>query len=150
MKNSTLTNSTLRKLIIAIVAMASFTYTLAQSSLPLTSENKSYSQLVSIEEGYSTCPISIPKNHFVLAESFFENFDYVVRRIAYLEAHGFENVNYLHSNCQNSDLEKSLFIILISKPTLLKKELYKEMFKLYKKAKEEDVKLITTRIIHYE
>jgi hypothetical protein len=94
------------------------------------------------------CKMVVPAGHYILAESFFANFDNVVRRMAFLERHGFKQVTFIHTTCQEFDVDKELYAVIIHGPVSNKTELYPEMFKAQEKAAEEQIRLITTRIIH--
>lgn len=93
------------------------------------------------------CNIVVPEGHYVLVESFFANFDNVARRIAFLKAYGFQDVSYTHTTCQDFDVEKDLYIVMITKPVSNKASLYPEMESAYQMAVEKGIDLITTRIV---
>lgn len=93
------------------------------------------------------CEVFIPGGQYFLAESFFENFDYVVRRIAFLKAYGFEKVGFVHTRCQEFDVEKDLYIVMISEPVSDKTKLYSQIDQAYQLAVKQDIKLINTRIV---
>lgn len=94
------------------------------------------------------CNVRVPKGSYVLAESFFENIDYVMRRVAFLKAYGFEDVTFTHTSCQRFDVDKQLYIVLISKPVRDKSLLYQATDKAYERAVREDIKLINARIVY--
>lgn len=94
------------------------------------------------------CKMVVPARHYILAESFFASFDNVIRRMAFLERHGFEQVTFIHTTCQDFDVDKELYAVIIHGPVRSKTELYPEMYKAQEKAKAQDIRLITTRIIH--
>lgn len=94
--------------------------------------------------------MEVPAGHYILAESFFANFDNVVNRVAMLRQNGFENATFIHTTCQSFDVNKELYAVIIHGPVRNKTELYPEQFEAYEIAKKHDYKLITTRIIYCE
>lgn len=102
----------------------------------------------SVSNEFVKCPITIPNGHYVIAESFFGNFDYVVRRVANLQTHGFEEATYIHTSCQNTDVEKDLYVVIINKPASSKLPLYKEIQRAYQVAANHGIELISMQIIH--
>jgi len=96
------------------------------------------------------CSMEVPAGHYILAESFFANFDNVVNRVAMLRQNGFENATFIHTTCQSFDVDKELYAVIIHGPVRNKTELYPVQFEAYEIAKNEGFKLITTRIIYCE
>lgn len=102
---------------------------------------------VAPEEPISACQATVPVGQYILAESFFKNFDYVVRRVAMLQTYGFKDASYVHTSCQAFDVNKDLYIVIISKPTATKAELYEATRAAYRLALQQEIRLINTRIV---
>ena len=93
------------------------------------------------------CQVMVPPGSYILAESFFQNYDYVMRRVAFLQAYGFKDASYTHTKCQAFDVDLDIYIVTISKPASSKESLYTASRAAYDRAAKNDIKLINTRIV---